>query len=145
MSWRLDGIAADLLDQLTSMPAPRQRRVAGAVVGAALRQVAVDDERINDASAAPRERRYGDSSARAGVTALTNELDEDAWEIQDRVDAGHADPQEYLPGFGRSGAVGSLSFALDEDPVVAAVEAAAYEARAAVDDGAIRREIASVS
>lgn len=142
MTWRLETIAADLVDELAHKPELRLRVAAEAVAVAALHATDIQDERIDQALAALRAGEYGDAVKRKAVKALADELDEAAWDIQEQVDTGDAYQHEYLAAFRRARAVTSLWFALDDDPMVAAMEAA-YEARAAADDGLVRREIAS--
>jgi hypothetical protein len=141
MSRRLDAIARDLAEQLEREPEPRLRRVAERVALAALGEVSLEDERVERAVAALRAGRCGESAERAALKALVDELDEAAWRLQDGVDAGQADQADYLAAFARARAAMALWFALDADPLEAAMEAA-YEAEAATDDQRLRREIA---
>ena len=143
MSRRLDAIARDLAEQLEREPEPRLRLVAERVALAALGEVSVEDDRVDRAVAALRASRYGESSERTALKALVDELDAAAWDLQDDVEAGQADQTDYLAAFGRARAAMALWFALDADPLEAAMEAA-YEAEAATDDQLLRREIAAV-
>jgi hypothetical protein len=111
-------------------------RVALAAPG----DVALKEGRVDRAVEALRAGRFGETSERAALKVLVDELDEAASKLQDEVDAGHADPADYLAAFGRARAPMALWFALDADPLEAAMEAA-YEAQAATDDGLLRREI----
>lgn len=142
MTWRLNTIAPDLVEQLEREPEPRLRTMAEGVVDAALRDAEIRSETVDSALAALRAGRYGESDERSATKALADELDEAAWDIQERVDAGEAEQEDYLSAFRRARAATALWFALDDDPRTAAMEAA-YEARAATDDGVVRREIAA--
>lgn len=142
MTWRLNTIAPDLVEQLEREPEPRLRTMAEGVVDAALRDAEIRSETVDSALAALRAGRYGESDERSATKALADELDEAAWDIQERVDAGEAEQEDYLSAFRRARAATALWFALDDDPLTAAMEAA-YEARAATDDGVVRREIAA--
>lgn len=142
MTWRLNTIAPDLVEQLEREPEPRLRTMAEGVVDAALRDAEIRSETVDSALAALRAGRYGESDERSATKALADELDEAAWDIQERVDAGEAEQEDYLSAFRRARAATALWFALDDDPQTAAMEAA-YEARAATDDGVVRREIAA--
>jgi aminopeptidase N len=142
MSRRLDAIARDLAEQLEREPVPRLRRVAERVALAALGEVPVEDDRVDRAVAALRAARFGETSERAALKALVDELDEAAWNMQDEVEAGQADQADYLAAFGRARAAMALWFALDGDPLEAAMEAA-YEAEAATDERLLRHEIAA--
>lgn len=64
-------------------------------------------------------------------------------DLQDRVEEGSADRSEYLTAFARARAAMALWFALEADPLTAAMESA-YEAEAATDDNVLRREIAAI-
>lgn len=142
MSRRLDVIAGDLAEQLEREPELRLRRVAERVALAALGEVSLEGDRVDRAVAALRAGRYGDGPERAELKALIDELDEAAWDLQDEVEAGNTDQANYLAAFGRARAAMALWFALDSDPLEAAMEAA-YEAEAATDDQLLRREIAA--
>ena len=142
MSRRLDSIARDLAEQLEREPEPRLRRVAERVALAALGEVSLEDDRVDRAVDALRAGRFGETAERAALKALVDELDEAAWDLQDEVEAGQADQGSYLAAFGRARAAMALWFALDGDPLEAAMEAA-YEAEAATDDRLLRREIAA--
>jgi hypothetical protein len=142
MSRRLDAIARDLAEQLERESEPRLRRVAERVALAALGEVSLEGDRIDRAVEALRAARYGETSERAALKALVDELDEAAWDLQDEVEAGRPDQADYLAAFGRARAAMALWFALDGDPLEAAMEAT-YEAEAATDDRLLRREIAA--
>jgi hypothetical protein len=144
VSWRLSGIAPDLVEQLEGESEAQLRRTAEAVVDAALRATKVGSGTVKQALAALQAGRHGALEERRVVKQLADRLDESAWDLQDRVEAGEAGRDEYLDEFRRARAVTALWFALEPDPLVAAVEVA-YEARAATDDDVVRREIAAVS
>jgi hypothetical protein len=144
VTWRLETVAVGLVEQLEVQPEPHLRAIAERVAVAALRAMRVSDGRIDHALAALRAGDYGDVHQRATVRALANELDEAAWDLQERLDAGEADHEDHSAAFRRTRAVMSLWFALDSDATVAAIEAS-YEARAATGDAAVRREIAAAS
>lgn len=144
MTWRLSSIAPDLVEQLEGEPEAQLRRTAEAVVEAALRATEVGNGTVKQALDALHAGRYGAPEERRAIKQLADRLDESAWDLQDRVEAGEADQDEYLDEFRRARAVTALWFALEPDPLVAAVEAA-YEAQAATDDDVVRREIAAVA
>jgi hypothetical protein len=77
------------------------------------------------------------------VLALTEELDEIAWEAQDKVEAGVLPEEAYLAAFARARAAASVGFALEPDALHSALESI-YEAQAAVADlEAIRVTVAA--
>jgi hypothetical protein len=142
VSWRLNTIAPDLVEELERREEAQLRVAAESVVRAALRAADVRDESVEQGLTALGAGRYGDPDVRSAVKGLADRLDELAWDIQERVDAGEADQKDYLAAFRKARAATALWFALDEDPRTAAIEAA-YEAQAATDDGLVRREIAA--
>jgi hypothetical protein len=142
VSWRLNTIAPDIVEELEREEEPQLRLAAERVAGAALREADVRDETVERALRALGDGRYGDSEERSAIKALADRLDELAWDIQERVDSGEADQKDYLAAFRKARAATALWFALDGDPRTAAIEAA-YEAQAATDDGVVRREIAA--
>ena len=144
VTWRLQTVLPDLVEYLERLPEPRLRTVAEAVVIAALRAAGLSEVRVERALEALRARAYGDSEQRASVEALADELDEAAWAVQERMDAGEPNEAEYSAAFRRARAAASLWFALDSDPLAAALEAS-YEAQAAADEATVRREIAAAS
>lgn len=143
MSVRLSTIAPDLTSKLSNMPVEDLRRLTVEFVAAALRWTELRSRSIDAAVGALRDRRYGDSPDRERLKALEAELDERAWELQDQADRGEAEQQEYLDTFRRARAASVVWFALDDDALHAALEAA-YEARAATDDEEVRRIVGSV-
>jgi hypothetical protein len=144
MNTRLTTTAPDLVEELERCSPDRLRRIAERVAQAAIERAEINDERTDGALAALRAGSFGDTDARASAKALTDELDEVAWDIRDRVEAGDAEQEEYLAAFRRARAAMSLWFALDADPIVAALELV-YEARAALDDGAVRELVAEAA
>jgi hypothetical protein len=144
MTWRLNTVAPDLVERLEGEGDPELRRLTANVVEAALREQEVRDESVERGLDGLRNGRYGDAEDRAAVKALADRLDELAWDLQDQVDAGEAEQEDYLAAFRKARAATALWFALDPDPRTAAIEAV-YEAQAATDDGVVRREIAAAS
>jgi hypothetical protein len=144
MSVRLSTIAADLTTKLTDMSAPDLRRMTAELVEAAVTRTGLGDQSLEAAVAAMRDGRYGDSANRERLKALETELDERAWDLQDQADRGEVDQEEYLAAFRRARAASAAWFALDDDALQAALEAA-YEVRAATDDDEVRRIVGSVT
>jgi hypothetical protein len=144
VTWRLDTVAPDLVERLEGEEEPELRRLTANVAQAALREQDVRDESIDGGLAALREGRFGDSEEREAVKAFADRLDELAWDLQERVDAGEAEQVDYLTAFRKARGATALWFALDADARTAAIETA-YEAQAATDDGVVRRELAASS
>jgi hypothetical protein len=76
---------------------------------------------------------WGESPVRVELLQLVDELDEIAWDIQDQVEEGDKDERAYLSAFIRARAAHTLYFALDVDPLNAAMEGI-YEAMIALED-----------
>jgi len=141
---RLATLAGDLVELLRRQPEHRLRSLSLRMAEVAEAHVGLGDPRLEEAIAALRAGRIGNGVMRTRLQQLTDELDEVAWDLQDRVKSGSAANEEYMKAFARARAVSAAWFALDPDPVKAAVEAT-YEAQAAINDLAlIRREISSV-
>lgn len=140
--WRLSAIAPDIAQELERSPAAHLRILAERLAKAAIQHHRLDDTRIDAALRALREQRYGSSRERLDLRTLVDDLDEAAWVLQERVEANRAPESDYIGAFERARAAMALWFALDEDPLAAAVEAA-YEAEAATDDRTLRREVAA--
>jgi hypothetical protein len=118
-----------------------QRRAALAVSRLARDRVGIADPRLGSALERLQAGEYGDSPQRGAVLALTEELDEAAWDVNRRVEAGEADKADYLKAFRKARAANAVWYALDPDPMAAAAETT-YEALAAVDDHeAVRKAV----
>jgi hypothetical protein len=141
MTWRLNTVAPDLVERLEAEGQPELRRLTANVVEAALREQDVRDESVDRGLEALRAGRFGGTEDRAAVKALADRLDELAWDLQEQVDAGEAEQDDYLAAFRKARAATALWFALDPDARSAAIEGV-YEAQAATDDGVVRRELA---
>jgi hypothetical protein len=117
----------------------KRRQLARTVGRLAVDRTGVADPRLTAALACLESGAYGDSPDRVALEALTQELDEVGWRLQERVDAGAASEEEYVKAFTKARATNSVWCALDPDALVAAVEAT-YEARAALreDRNALR-------
>lgn len=105
-----------------------KRAYARAAVRAALARHELDDPRLTAALAALDAGRFGETPERAAAGHLVEELDEMAWDEQDR-----GAEEEYGIAFMRARAANAVVAALDTDPESAAYEAV-YEANAALED-----------
>lgn len=115
-----------------------RRRAASTVSRLAADRLGLSDPRLQAALERLRRGEYGDSPERRAIEAMTKELDESAWDIQDRVEAGAAAQADYVKAFRIARAANAVWCALDADPMEAAVEAT-YEAGAAIDDPTLVR------
>lgn len=139
MPTRLDTRAADLARLIESAGPDPQRRIAVKVAEAALAAVPIDEPEFAPALADLTAGRWGGTGVQS-ATALTDRLDNLAWDIQDEVEAGTGEQAEYLEAFRRARVVSAVAFALDDDPQNAALEAA-YEAEAATENLGLIRSI----
>lgn len=130
---RLATIAPDLVASLEHQQPRRLRLVAAGAAGLAVERVRLRDPRLEAALGALREGRLGDTSERTGVQCLAREIDEIAWEAQDRAETGDGSREAYLSAFREARAAAAVGFALEADALTAALEAV-YEAHAAVKD-----------
>jgi hypothetical protein len=110
---------------------PTLREAAERAARQAVKATDLVGDPIEGALAALQRHEYGNSQVRAALRAFTDELDNKAWDIQDRAEDGTASSEEYERAFRRARAATSLWCALDSDPSRAAKEAT-YEASFAV-------------
>lgn len=132
MATRLKTRSADLSRLIESAVGEQQRRIAVRAAEAALAAVLLDEPELAPALADLAAARWGGPGLRSAA-ALTDRLDNLAWDIQEEVDEGRAEQAEYLEAFRRARAVNAVVFALDGDAREAALEAA-YEAEAATEN-----------
>lgn len=141
---RLSTIADDLAELLSRQSIARLRGVAAAAARLAVERTQLADPRLDAALAAIRD---GDPAAVAElsqVLALTEELDEIAWDVQEQFETGVRPEQAYLAAFARARAAAAVRFALEPDALCAALESV-YEAQAATADlQAVRAAVATV-
>ena len=110
-----------------------RRRAALTVSNLAVDRAEIADPRLGAALERLQGGWYGDSPERNALQALVEELDEAAWDVQDRVEAGTADQAAYVKAFVKARTARAVWYALDPDPLAAAAEAT-YEASAAIED-----------
>lgn len=70
-----------------------------------------------------------DDQATRWLASFVEQLDQTAWDLQERVDASDAERDDYIRAFGMARAASALSYAIAGD-----VAEAIYEASATVDD-----------
>lgn len=130
---RMNQLEPGLRRMLIEASDEARRRVALTVSRLAVSRAGISDPRLGAALEQLLRGKYGDSPERSALRALTEELDDAAWGIQDRVELGAADKADYAKAFMTARAVNAVWYALDPDPLAAAVEAT-YEAAAAIAD-----------
>jgi hypothetical protein len=111
-----------------------------------LTQTSLVDPRVQPALALLVENLHGtgEPAERAAIQALTDELDEAGWEVQERLESGDASEGDYLVAFRLARAAATLWFALSTDPMEAAAESI-YEANAATGDLDIVRKAVALA
>jgi len=112
-------------------------------------RLAIDRSSLIDVRLAAAERvlaegRYGEVPERRAVLDLVDELDEVAWDIQARVEAGTALEADYLRAFERARAAAALGFAFEVDSRVAGRQAL-YEAYHAIHDPDSLRDVVTAA
>lgn len=137
---RLQTADAELVRLLRAASPEALRRVAYAVAKTAVEHTESREEILRSALDKAREA-TPDAVLRGQVAHLVEQLDERAWDIQDRVEAGTATQGEYLRAFASARAAAAVHAALDNNPTDAALEAA-YEAQAATQNIAPVRAVA---
>jgi hypothetical protein len=130
---RLSSISVELVEQLQMQAPERLRRAAADAASLAVQQLRLADPRLDAALASLREGKFGDSGERSAVQQLTRELDAIGWEAQKTAEECNSSMQPYYAAFARARAAASVKWALDSNPLNAALEAV-YEAQAAVAD-----------
>ena len=129
---RLDTSFPNLATRITAAGAERQRRAAFLAAQWAVAVSGLDDDDVRS-GLLMLGRGEGSEVDVTSLEVAVERLDEHAWSIQDAVDEGDAQPEEYLVAFGQARAAGSVFFAADADPLRAALEAV-YEASVVVPD-----------
>lgn len=133
MMSRLSTIAADLAEQLNNCSTSQLRKVASSAALFAVDRTNLVDPRLDGALATIRVSAPGDRNECSNALRVTEELDERAWDIREKVDDGTLPKHAYLEAFRKARAAASVGFALELNPLQAALEAV-YEAKAAVAD-----------
>lgn len=130
---RLVTVDADLAGKLEGQPPSRLRRAACTAALLAMNHTGLADSRLDAALAAVRDGVPGGHAECSAAEQVTGELDEIAWDIQDKVDEGTLSYGACREAFGRARAAAAVWLALEPDPFEAALEGI-YEAQAALGD-----------
>lgn len=130
---RLSTVDADLAGKLVGQPPNKLRKAACTAALLAAQHTRLVDPRLDAALVAVRDGSPGGHAECSAADHVTGELDEIAWDIQDKVDEGTLSYEAYCEAFGRARAAAAVGFALEADPLEAALEGI-YEAQAALGD-----------
>lgn len=130
---RLTLVDATLAERVAAASDADRRTVTLAVVRAALDRIGFSDARVDDAVGALEAGRYGDGSEQGALAALVEELDNAAFDAQDRLDEGTGSEADYDVAFRKARAATAVLSAFQTDSLTA-VSDAVYEAYHAVDE-----------
>jgi hypothetical protein len=126
-------VGAELASRLLGATEQHQRDVSIAAAVAAVRAARLSKPLLEETVDELVNHRYG-GPFRDEVERLELELDERAWTLQEQVESGGAQREEYTDAFRRARAAGAMKMALDADARTAVTESV-YEASHAVQDG----------
>jgi hypothetical protein len=109
------------------------RRAVYAGARLAVERTSLADKRAHDALLAIAAGELGDCVERREIGRLVEELDMEAWDLQEEAERGQDRREQYLVAFRKARAAASLQFAFEANARVAASEAL-YEAFHAIQD-----------
>jgi len=130
---RLSTKAPDLAAWLEHQPPERLRGAAANAAHLAVERTGLTDPRLDAALRALRDGQFGRIAEQSGMQQLAAELDDDAWDLQEKAIIGTKSYEAYTAAFRKARAASSVGFALGADALAAALEAV-YEAHAATAD-----------
>jgi hypothetical protein len=130
---RLETLLPKLADKLRRAPAAKQRAASLAASEFAISHARVENPLVEVALEKVRAAGLLTPEEKAEMEALTAQLDEQYFALQEAAEEGQGGAESCLQLFGQARAVASLSFAGDRDAFKAATEAI-YEAAATTDD-----------
>lgn len=135
----LGRVLPDLLRPLAEASEAARRLAVIAVVGVALARPGLSDARLDDAFAELCIGRLG-GQARDEITALAEQFDAVAFDLQDRLESGEDVGAEFHVAFARARTAGAVAAALEPDSLQSAY-GALYEAAYALENPAVVRDI----
>jgi hypothetical protein len=131
---RLSTVDPALVADIGEASPALQRRLATELARWVAARSGLADPRLHSAVEALQGDQFDDvAAARAELESLEADLDEVAFDLQDRVDAGEVPYGDYAAAFARARVPSTLLAAIDPDPHLAALESA-YEAQSATGD-----------
>jgi len=125
-------ISPELVDKLRRSTDETRHQIVERACLLAVQRADVATPKLTEALELIRRRSFGVLDLRSQLDALAQELDEIAWDIQDRIQAGDATEAEYRRAFVKARAVAAIGFALDGS--LAASFDSLYEAYYAIDN-----------
>lgn len=111
---RLSQISADLVQQLGHVSPDLQRRVVLATCFLAVERAGVDAGIVSETLSDMKADNAIAPDRIAQISALAEGLDNEAWDIQERLDSDDRDQDEYEIAFAKARAVSSIVFALQD-------------------------------
>ncbi len=130
---RLELLDAELSKQVERASDEQRRRAARAACEYALSRVRLGGELVDEAVRGLDDGQFGASRLLTLTEQLTETLDAEYFDLQEKAHAGQAEEAAFLTAFKKARAANALHFALKRDSLEAAREAI-YEANAATDD-----------
>jgi hypothetical protein len=129
---RLETLSSDLVAKLHRASTAKQRAAGVAASELAVAKAKVKHPLVDEGLRQLRAGHVFTPQEKAEIDALTAELDEEYFNLQEAAEAGKASADHYLQAFAKARAVAALSFAGSDVPDAAADSI--YEATAAVGD-----------
>jgi hypothetical protein len=140
---RLSTVAPDLVHAMEEQPKRVLEIISVNIAKWAVKELNLTDPRIVRGITALETGRRGDSSDRESVKEIADELDVQAWGIQDLIESGETTEDDYVAVFDKSRAATALWSALGADALEAALDSV-YEAQAARDPDSVRNVVYAI-
>lgn len=133
MTNRLETLAPGLVAKIHDASLDKQRAAARVAAHLAVETSGLVDPSVEQALAALRDGKWGDTPERRAIGLLTDRLDARYFELQEHASEHPEVEGQYLKQFSQARASSAVGFALDSDALNAALESI-YETHAAVGD-----------
>jgi hypothetical protein len=131
MMSRLSTVAPDLMNRLAAQESEVLSNLARAAAVWVVDSVGLRDSGVTEVMEQLGNSERPSADCVNSLRVIVQKLDEAAWELQDKLDAGESIGSDYELTFGRARAASAVLFAASADPLSAASEAI-YEAHAAI-------------
>src|SRR5207244_3580083 len=116
---RLSTVSSMLVEQITQCTPEQRTNAVCRACSAAIERTGLADERVSNALALACEGRAGDDTLVAELSELVEHLDNEAWDLQDKVETGEVDEADYTRAFAKARAAASVAFAINQTEVAA--------------------------
>ena len=125
--------AKDLAQRLDSANEVQRRRIAASIAQAAVARTGLTDPVISEALTHLEDSCTSDASLRVRVTALTEQLDDEYFQLQESEEDGDEKDPAILDAFSKARAAAAVAAALGDNALDAAAETAYETIAASVD------------